>query len=106
MVNITQLSHKSLLRQLLEMYSFGLFLFLKFMLILLLNILFILLYTPITVIADGWDASKPSHQTLYIDTLTSKTDASSVNVADSFFVSGEALLHDGGFEVGEETILN
>ena len=55
------------------------------MLITLLTLLFI----AINVIADGWDAGKPSHQTLYVDTLTSKTDSSSVNVADNFFVTGD-----------------
>ena len=62
-----------------------LFLVLKLMLIPLL----ILLSSMIIAFADGWDAGKPSHQTLYVDTLTSKTDSSSVNVADNFFVTGD-----------------
>ncbi|MEK6942838.1 MAG: hypothetical protein AABX00_02140, partial [Nanoarchaeota archaeon] len=30
------------------------------------------------VYADGWTSSQPSHNTLYSDTITSRTDASSV----------------------------
>ncbi len=51
----------------------------------------ILLVLPIFVKADGWDATKPSHLTLYADTITSKTDSSAVNIADSqgLFVTGD-----------------
>jgi hypothetical protein len=43
------------------------------------------------VYADGWTSSQPSHATLYADTITSKTDGSSVNIADSqgLFVTGD-----------------
>ena len=42
------------------------------------------------VFADGWTSTLPSHSTLYTDTITSKTDASSVSIADSqgLFVTG------------------
>ncbi len=36
-----------------------------------------------SVFADGWDATKPSHGTLYSDTITSKTDASPVTISDT-----------------------
>lgn len=39
--------------------------------------------------ADGWDSSKSSHSVLYSDTITSKTDSSSVNIADELFVTGD-----------------
>ena len=60
--------------------------------IFLLCIFFILLIS-LPVFADGWDASKPSHATLYADTLTSKTDASPVSIADSqgLFVTGDII---------------
>lgn len=38
---------------------------------------------------DGWDASKASHQTLYANTLTSKTEGSDIIVADDFGVTGD-----------------
>ncbi len=43
------------------------------------------------VYADGWTSSQPSHNTLYSDTITSRTDASSVSIADSqgLFVTGD-----------------
>ncbi len=43
------------------------------------------------VYADSWTSSQPSHATLYADTITSKTDGSSVNIADSqgLFVTGD-----------------
>lgn len=55
------------------------------------TILLIASLIPIFVFADGWDATKPSHATLYADTITSKTDGSSVNIADSqgLFVTGD-----------------
>jgi len=56
--------------------------------IILLISLLLLIVIPI-VYADGWTSDKPSHSTLYVDTLTSKTDASSVNVADSLFTTGD-----------------
>ena len=53
-------------------------------------ILVVVILTSITVYADGWTSSQPSHNTLYTDTITSKTDASSVSIADSqgLFVTG------------------
>ena len=49
-----------------------------------------LLILPL-VFADSWTSSQPSHSTLYADTLTSKTDASPVSIADSqgLFVTGD-----------------
>lgn len=51
----------------------------------------ITLLAPIFIYADSWTSSNPSHSTLYADTITSKTDASSVNIADSqgLFVTGD-----------------
>ena len=51
----------------------------------------LLLALTLFVRADGWTASQPSHSTLYSDTLTSKTDASPVSIADSqgLFVTGD-----------------
>lgn len=39
-----------------------------------------LLLIVTSAIADGYDPSKPSHTTLYTDTITSKTDGSSLNI--------------------------
>ncbi len=52
---------------------------------------FCILLISLPVFADGWDASKPSHATLYADTLTSRTSASPVSIADSqgLFVTGD-----------------
>ena len=54
-------------------------------------ILIVIFLIPIFVKADGWAPNQPSHQTLYSDTITSKTDSSSVNIADSqgLFVTGD-----------------
>lgn len=51
----------------------------------------IALLIPIFIYADGWTSSQPSHSTLYTDTITSKTDGSSVNIADAqgLFVTGD-----------------
>src|SRR3989344_4049484 len=53
-------------------------------------VVFALLLAPYSVFADGWDSSKASHQTIYADTITSKTDANPVTVADSqgLYVTG------------------
>ncbi len=52
-----------------------------------------LLLVVTTVLADGWTSSNPSHSTLYSDTITSKTDGSSVNIADAqgLFVTGDVI---------------
>ncbi len=49
------------------------------------------LLTATHVFANGWTSNQPSHSTLYTDTITSKTDASSVNIADAqgLFVTGD-----------------
>ncbi len=55
-------------------------------------ILFLLFFIlSVFVYADGWTSSQPSHATLYADTITSKIDTSSVNIADAqgLFVSGD-----------------
>lgn len=51
----------------------------------------ILIILASLVYADSWTSSQPSHSTLYTDTITSKTDGSSVNIADSqgLFVTGD-----------------
>ena len=51
-------------------------------------VLFLLLSA--IVFADGWTSSEPSHQTLYADTITSRTDSSPVSIADSqgLYVTG------------------
>ncbi len=54
-------------------------------------IVLVLIIIPYFVYADSWTSSQPSHATLYADTLTSKTDGSSVNIADTqgLFVTGD-----------------
>ena len=49
-----------------------------------------LLLSSVFAFADGWTSSQPSHATLYADTITSKTDASSVSIADAqgLYVTG------------------
>ncbi len=61
----------------------------KYSKLILIFAILVILNTP--VFADGWDATKPSHATLYADTITSKTDGSSVNIADAqgLFVTGD-----------------
>ena len=53
------------------------------------NLILGLLLITTFVLADGWTSDQPSHDTLFTDTITSKTDASDVNVADNFFVTGD-----------------
>src|SRR3989338_3428131 len=57
----------------------------------------LLLLLSALVFADGWPASPPyppSHQTLYANTITSKTDGSAVSIADShgLYVTGNVGL--------------
>ena len=49
-----------------------------------------LLLSSFFVFADGW-TNEPSHQTLYADTITSKTDSSPVSIADAqgLYVTGK-----------------
>ena len=49
----------------------------------ILSLLIVFLTLIPLIHADGWVSSQPAHTTLYSDTITSKTDASSVNIADA-----------------------
>lgn len=49
---------------------------------------FLLLVLGGYVVADGWDSSKPFHETLFVDILTSKTDVNPVQVNDNLKVTG------------------
>src|SRR3989344_4998147 len=59
-------------------------------------VLFLLLSA--IVFADGWTSSEPSHQTLYADTITSRTDGSPVSIADSqgLYVTGNVGIGTTG----------
>lgn len=64
-------------------------------------LLFVMMCATLAMTAqgDGWTSDKPSHQTLYANTLTSKTDASDVTVADNFGVTGDSYVL-GGLGIG------
>ena len=56
-----------------------------------------LLLSSFFVFADGW-TNEPSHQTLYADTITSRTDGSSVRIADAqgLYVTGSVGIGTAG----------
>jgi len=61
-------------------------------------VLFLLLSSAF-VFADGW-TNEPSHQTLFTDTITSKTDASPISIADAqgLYVTGNVGIGVAGPE--------